>query len=263
MTPSSRLHGPVASDTSPGSQARPPRSRLTLGILLSLAAALFVGLCSLGIWQVERRAWKLDLIERVEARINAAPVAAPPPAEWSGITAADHEYRRVEAEGLFLVDQTVFVQAVTSRGGGFWALTPLQTPAGYTILVNRGFVTSEQRDDLSRETASLTQGAVTGLLRLSEPGGGFLRQNDPQENRWYSRDVAAIGKAAGLADLAPYFIDADAAPSAAPGAPVGGLTVVSFNNNHFVYALTWFGLAVMVAAAAGYLVRDERRSRSA
>ncbi|WP_281407450.1 SURF1 family cytochrome oxidase biogenesis protein, partial [Methylobacterium sp. WL116] len=43
----------------------------------NLASALAVaGLVALGIWQVERRAWKLDLIAWVEARIGAAPVPA-------------------------------------------------------------------------------------------------------------------------------------------------------------------------------------------
>ncbi|WP_204313471.1 SURF1 family cytochrome oxidase biogenesis protein, partial [Klebsiella michiganensis] len=67
---------------------------------------------------------------------------------------------------------------------------------------------------------------VTGLLRVSEPGGAFLRANDPAAGRWYSRDVAAIGAARRLSDLAPYFVDADARPGARADEPVGGLTVV-------------------------------------
>ncbi|PMW08503.1 Surfeit locus 1 family protein, partial [Pseudomonas sp. GW456-11-11-14-TSB2] len=85
---------------------------------------------------------------------------------------------------------------------------------------------------------------VTGLLRLTEPKGAFLRYNDPGTNRWYSRDVSAISTARGLGPVAPYFIDADAGPAAT--APVGGLTVERFTNNHLVYGLTWFALAVMV-----------------
>ena len=67
---------------------------------------------------------------------------------------------------------------------------------------------------------------VTGLLRITEPGGGFLRRNDPAAGRWYSRDVAAIAAARGLETVAPYFIDADATPNPG-GLPVGGLTVVT------------------------------------
>ena len=98
--------------------------------------------------------------------------------------------------------------------------------------------------------------SVTGFLRISEPGGGFLRSNDPAGGRWYSRDVAAIAEAEGLAKVAPYFIDADTTPNPG-GLPVGGLTVVSFRNSHLVYALTWFALAAM-SATASYLIYRRR-----
>ena len=102
--------------------------------------------------------------------------------------------------------------------------------------------------------------SVTGLLRISEPGGGFLRDNAPADDRWYSRDVAAIAQARGLdGPVAPYFIDAERPGPA--GYPVGGLTVIAFRNEHLVYALTWFGLALLVLVAAVVVARDERRRR--
>jgi surfeit locus 1 family protein len=90
---------------------------------------------------------------------------------------------------------------------------------------------------------------VTGLLRMSEPGGGFLRSNEPAADRWYSRDVGAIAATHGMAEAAPYFIDAERVPGET-GLPVAGLTVLSFSNNHLVYALTWAILAMMAAAGA-------------
>jgi surfeit locus 1 family protein len=103
---------------------------------------------------------------------------------------------------------------------------------------------------------------VTGLLRLTEPKGGFLRANDPAADRWYSRDVEAMAAARGLTDTAPYFIDADATPNPG-GLPVGGLTVVAFRNSHLVYALTWFALALMLAALTVRVAREELRIRRA
>nr|WP_246548675.1 SURF1 family protein [Ancylobacter oerskovii] len=210
-------------------------------------ATLFAGL---GAWQVQRLFWKLDLIERVEARIHADPAEAPATA-----SAAD-EYRRVRLAGHFLNDRETLVQAVTELGGGFWVLTPLVRDDGTTVLVNRGFVPPDRRDPASRAAGQVEAPvAVVGLLRLTEPGGGFLRHNDPAGERWYSRDVAAIAAARGLAGpVAPYFVDADATPVPG-GMPVGGLTVVRFANNHFVYALTWFALAGMCVAAAVFLRR--------
>jgi surfeit locus 1 family protein len=162
--------------------------------------------------------------------------------------------------GRYFNNQETLVQAVTDRGGGFWVLTPFQTDDAATILVNRGFVPSGKREAISR-VAGQIEGptTVTGLLRMSEPGGGFLRSNDPAAGRWFSRDVAAIAQALDLGEVAPFFVDAQAVPL--PDAPIGGLTVLRFNNSHLVYAVTWFSLALMVLAAGLLLVRDERRLR--
>ncbi|PAY10108.1 SURF1 family protein [Bradyrhizobium sp. UFLA03-84] len=216
-------------------------------------------LSALGVWQIERRAWKLALIERVEQRMHAAPVAPPPQASWPDVTAASDEYRRVTVGGTFLNADETLVQAVTNEGPGFWVLTPLRMADGTTVLVNRGFVPPDQRDPAERSDGN-PQGSVnvTGLLRMSEPKGGFLRSNDPAAGRWYSRDVAAIAATHGLSQVAPYFIDADATPNQG-GYPLGGLTIVRFPNNHLIYALTWFALAFMLT---GTLLRIVSRSRA-
>ncbi|CAK7261504.1 MULTISPECIES: SURF1 family protein [unclassified Shinella] len=227
----------------PSARAR----RLLTGFLLVLVAVFL----ALGTWQVQRLFWKLDLIARVESRVHADAVPAPARAEWPAVSREKDEYRRVTATGLFRHDKTVLVQAVTERGAGFWVLTPLLLPDETAVLVNRGFVPADRRDPAARVASELAAGpvTVTGLLRLSEPGGAFLRANDPAADRWFSRDVAAITAAKGLSGAAPYFIDADATPNPG-GLPVGGLTVVAFRNSHLVYALTWYALAAMSAAGA-------------
>jgi surfeit locus 1 family protein len=215
----------------------------------------FVILCALGVWQIERRVWKLDLIERVDQRVHAAPVPAPGPSAWAHVNAADDAYRHVEVKGQFLDSRATLVKAVTERGPGYWVIAPFRTSAGFAVLINRGFVPSEQ-DVHEALKASNGVTTITGLLRISEPGGGFLQANDPMADRWYSRDVRAIALSRGIKDVAPYFIDADAL--ADPHAlPVGGLTVISFPNNHLVYAITWFGLAFMLLGWMAYAVRQE------
>lgn len=227
--------------------------KLRAALLLLVAILGIAGLIALGIWQVERRTWKLDLIARVDERLAAAPVPAPGPAAWPGLTRDANEYERVTATGHFLHDREVAVLAVTQFGSGYWIITPLKTPA-FTLLVNRGFVPQDRRDPATRAAGQVAGDVtVTGLLRLTEPGGGFLRSNDPPADRWYSRDVAAIAEARGLGPVAPYFVDADA--SANPGdLPVGGLTVVHFRNSHLSYALTWFALAGGLAGLTLFVV---------
>lgn len=213
--------------------------------VLSLTA--FVTLIALGVWQIERRAWKLALIDRVEQRVHAPAVPIPSPASWSAVSAANDEYRHVSVTGRFLHDRETLVQAVTEEGPGYWVLTPLLRDDGTQVLVNRGFVPTERRDASTRQSGNPGgQVEITGLLRMTEPKGGFLRNNVPQHNRWYSRDVAAIAAARSLHDVAPFFVDADAGSQIA-GGPIGGLTVIRFPNNHLIYALTWFALAFMLA----------------
>jgi len=235
-----------------------PRLKPDKIVLAFLALLGVVGLSALGVRQLERRVWKLALIERVDQRVHAAPVAPPPPADWPAVTAADDEYLRIGVTGHFLNDQETLVRAATELGSGYWVLTPFRTDQGFTVLVNRGFVPPDKRDPASRfvgQAAGETR--VTGLLRMTEPKGGFLRKNDPSHDLWYSRDVAAIAAAHGLAGAAPYFIDADATTTAAW--PRGGLTVIAFPNNHLVYAITWFSMAVLLAAGVIAAFRAERK----
>ena len=251
--------------------------RIAAAILILLLSSAFI---ALGTWQLQRRHWKHDLIARVTQRVHAPAVTAPGPQRWPGITVQSDEYRHVSITGSYLHEHMVLVQAVTDLGAGFWMLTPLRSTQGWLVLVNRGFVPSRTADATPAQSAASVR-TVTGLLRLSEPGGGFLRKNVADAGRWYSRDVAAIAAAQGLSDVAPYFIDADAtAPVATSGrqqgagapaapaasdaynsvAPIGGLTVIAFSDNHMVYALTWYALALMVAVAGVWLQMAARRS---
>lgn len=259
-----------------------PRPLALRVALLACLMAAFAGFVALGIWQLQRLQWKLALIARVEQRVHAAPAPAPDRQRWPQINAEADEYRHVRVSGVFLYQLSTRVQAVTALGSGYWLLTPLRAADGTVLLVNRGFVPARLAKGVDSNFAPSANAAcarplraagcpvvVTGLLRISEPGGAFLRHNDPAANRWYSRDVQAIAASRGLAEVAPYFVDADAAQEAAQahsetgaaGYPIGGMTVVSFRNNHLVYALTWYALALMVAAAGLWVGREERRRR--
>jgi surfeit locus 1 family protein len=239
---------------------------------VALALFLIVLFAGLGTWQIYRLQWKLDLIARVDARVRAAPTAPPPAARWAGITPNTDEYRRLVVRGTYLYDLTTPVQALTDAGSGYWLLTPMCTGDGAIILVNRGFIQSDL-GARTRYTPRRAQGnpcaaasgpavTVAGLLRTTERGGPFSRANDPANERWYTRDVAAIARARGLygaapLSVAPFFVDAGANQNAAasPDHPLGGLTVIRFPNSHLMYAITWYALALMVAGAWWWLAR--------
>lgn len=224
-------------------------SRASLRLLATLLSGVVLVLAGLGVWQVQRLGWKLDLIARTEARLAAETEAAPEPELWPSLGDED-EYTQVTVSGHF-AGQDVLVKAVTELGPGFWVMTPLTTPEGWTVLINRGFVPADPEVADYRPVASEPV-TLYGLLRLSQPGGGFLRANDPEANRWYSRDTAAIALTEGLGPVAPYFIDRS---STGEDFPRGGLTVVQFRNHHLQYALTWFAMAGLLAGMIVWMLR--------
>ncbi|MFC7515820.1 SURF1 family protein [Herbaspirillum sp. GCM10030257] len=276
MTSQTERESNAATTHEAGQRPRPFSVLITLVLCAALAAAGFI---ALGTWQVKRLHWKHALIERVEQRIHATPVSAPDRRRWPAIAAETDEYRRVMVSGTLLYSSSALVQASTELGSGFWMLTPLSNSDGTLVLVNLGFLPANAAQATrqylrSRKPNDCEAGrrsdcrptVITGLLRISEPHGGFLRSNGPAGDRWYSRDVAVIAAARELNDVAPYFIDLQVAePHIAntldglPVAPVGGLTVVAFHDNHLVYALTWYALALMMIGSALWLVYDERK----
>ncbi len=228
----------------------------------------------MGVFQIKRLAWKEALIARVDRHVHAVPVVPPGPAIWPTLTREAYEYKRLTVRGRFRHDLATRVHATTALGAGYWLLTPMLSEQGFWLLINRGFVPYDSPAlAASKVTAFSEPETVIGLLRLTEPDGTLLQNNNPASGRWYSRDVQAMAKHQGLmrigvapgvpgAAVAPYFVDVVALPGQDPLAwPRPGLTVLHFNNNHLSYALTWFSLAAMTLAAMVYLLVNGRKMR--
>ena len=198
----------------------------------------------LGVWQLQRLEWQRGLIAEREAAV-AAPPAQPP---RTLVEARAMEFRPVIDDGVFLNDKEIFVGATGPRGGaGFHVLTPLREADGRVVFVNRGFIPSDRKDPSTRSAGQLTGSVhVSGLLRLPPEAkpNWFLPDNRPDLNYWFWVDIPAMAAAAHLspADVAPFYIGADATPN--PGGwPHGGVTPLNLPNDHLQYAITWFSLA--------------------
>lgn len=220
-------------------------------LILGFAFVVFVTMVGLGNWQVQRLAWKQDLIAAVDARAFAAEIPAP----TGPVTEEGDEYTRVEITGTFDYAQTRRVKAVTDLGLGNWLMTPLDT-GDRVLWINRGFI--PLNFDGSLDEPAGTQ-RVTGLLRITEPEGTLLESNDPVADRWVARDVEQLSQVAGV-EAGAYFIDADHLGAVGTW-PRGGLTIISFRNNHLSYALTWYAMAALFAAGMAYVVWDRIRAR--
>ncbi|HEX3974543.1 MAG TPA: SURF1 family protein [Stellaceae bacterium] len=219
-----------------------------LGLLLLLG---------LGTWQVQRLQWKEGLI----AERNAALAAAPVPLPQTLDAARALEFRPVRAEGEFLNDHELYLNAQSFSGDqGFLIVTPFRLGDGQIVFIDRGFVPTARKEPATRAAGQITgPTTVTGLLRLPEPPGTFTPANEPQKNSWFSIDLPAMAQAAGVGSALPFYVDADKTP--VPGGwPQGGQTITDLPNNHLQYAITWYALAVALIAI--YIRFAIRRRRS-
>jgi surfeit locus 1 family protein len=220
------------------------------------AAAAFAVLVSLGMWQLDRKAWKEGLIAAISQRLSAPPVALPAASAWPGLTAADDEFLRVAMTAEFLHDREAAVYTIGSsmRDGagspGYWIFTPARLDDGAVVMVNRGFVPEGKQNPATRPDGQMRGPVnIVGVLRWPESGGLFTPAADPGRNIWFSRDSAAIAAAKGIR-AAPFYVELES-PDPPGGLPRTGRLRAVLPNNHFGYALTWLGLAMVLAGAYG------------
>uniref|UniRef100_A0A8C5NW38 SURF1-like protein n=1 Tax=Jaculus jaculus TaxID=51337 RepID=A0A8C5NW38_JACJA len=218
-------------------------------LLLLIPTAAF----GLGTWQVQRRKWKLNLIEELESRVMAEPIPLPAdPIELKNL-----EYRPVKVRGHFDHSKELYMMPRTmvdpvreareagrissSTESGAYVITPFHcSDLGVTILVNRGFVPRKKVNPDTRQKGQVVgEVDLVGIVRLTETRKPFVPENSPQQNYWHYRDLEAMAKTAGTE---PIFIDADF-KSTVPGGPIGGQTRVTLRNEHMQYIITWYGLS--------------------
>ncbi|HWU56338.1 MAG TPA: SURF1 family protein [Rhizomicrobium sp.] len=211
---------------------------------LTIACAiLFAILCGLGAWQLERLQWKLALIATVNGHMAAAPVSLD---AILAMKPDDAQYRRVTVTGRFDHAREAYVFTTDAGAAVYHVLTPFRTDDGKVLMVDRGEIPKEKLDPAARASGNVSGDVqVTGVWRVPDAPGAFTPPPDVAHRIWYARDLAAIAAADHLTLSAPVVVEADAAPN--PGGwPRGGQTVVSFRNQHLSYAVTWFGLAIVL-----------------
>lgn len=241
-----------------GGRGATARNRSWRGLLLPALLA-FAVLIALGIWQIERRAWKEALIASLTERVAAPTQALPAAKDWAKLDRTSDEYRRVKftasfdntREALVFAAATAFRPDVTSPG--YWVFTPARLTDGSVVVVNRGFVPDARRDPKSRPQGEFAEPIeLTGALRWPGDHHWFTPADDPARNLWFTCDPAGIAAAKGLNPklVAPFYIEQEA-PAPPGGLPQPGKLVVALPDNHLQYALTWFGLAAVLAAVFG------------
>jgi surfeit locus 1 family protein len=239
--------------------------RSWLGLLVPAALA-FAVLVALGTWQLERKTWKEGLIAALTERLAAPSRALPAPAAWPHLDRAGEEYRRVTFSATFDHGKEALVYAAASAfrpdvsGPGYWVFTPARLPDGAFLIVNRGFVPEIRRDPAARAAGQITGPVeIVGALRWPEQRSLFSPADDPQKNLWFVRDPLPIAAAKGIEPVAPFYVEQES-PVPPGGLPQPGKIAATLRNAHLQYAITWYGLALVLLAMFGVWARGSLRS---
>lgn len=226
-----------------------------IGLAISVVAA-FILLCGLGTWQVQRLHWKLGLIAARQAAVDAPPLTLDKPSDAAGLP----EYRHVRVRGTFVHKDEIPVGPVGHDGVAGWrVVTPLALAGDGYVLVDRGFVPDDLKSPAKRPAGQVAGPVVVdGLLRRPSPKGFFAPDNDPAGHNWFRIDPAAMAKALGLKQVAPFWVAAGKVPANPGGWPRGGADVIMPRNEHLQYAITWYSLAVALVVIYVLFLRKQR-----
>src|SRR5277367_2353471 len=157
-----------------------PLPRFTVFCIPLLAA-----LIALGVWQLQRLHWKLDLIAEMNGHLDAAPMSLD---ELLKLPQQDQQYRRVALDGRFENDRESYVFTATDEGlSAYHVVTPFVLDDGRLLFVDRGIVPPALREPQTR-AASLLEGEqhVVGVWRTPDAPGFFTPAPDLKDRVWYS-----------------------------------------------------------------------------
>ncbi len=204
------------------------RRLLVPGVSTFVMLAILIGL---GVWQLERRAWKLGLLAEF-ARSEADPAIL--------LSGTPRAFRKIRVEGRLRDDlaTTYGADVRDTRQGsvlGEQLLVPLERADGPPVLVDRGWVPGAQRP---ASPPGLV--AIDGYARPADHPGWFSPADDLPKRQFYTLDPARIGAALGLPAMAPFTLVA----LGPPGLPDPARGLPRPPNDHLSYAITWFGLAI-------------------
>lgn len=245
--------------------AAAPASRRATAFATAMALAGIVVTVLLGTWQVNRLAWKNDLLARIEQRLAAEPVGLDD-ALRRAAGGEDVEYLRVAISGRYVAGADLLLYSIGQGGAaGYEVLTPMVTGPGRALIVNRGFVPQDRLEaiatpDDERNIVALIRGPGSQTL--------FTPDNEIDGNRWFWRDIPGMTqrlKATALAgdavDIPPYVFAAE--PDGISGWPRAGATRLDIPNNHLQYAFTWFAFAAIQGVVFLVWLGRQRRLRLA
>ncbi|WP_323763621.1 SURF1 family protein [Marinovum sp.] len=224
-------------------------TRILFALIIGLAGTAL--LVWLGTWQVQRLAWKEDILAAIDARITAEPIALPEVPDIASDT-----YAPVALSGQIGSDALYVLVSQKHIGAGYRVIAPFLTNTGRRILIDRGFIPVSARDAARRTGAA----EITGNIHWPDDRTSSTPENDQQANIWYARDVAAMARAL---KTEPLLVILRSETPPAPGLTPLPVDSSAIPNDHLKYAITWFSLAAIWLGMTGYYIFRARQTKDA
>lgn len=222
--------------------------RILFPIILGLAGCgVLIGL---GLWQLDRLAWKEGILAEIDARLTAAPV---PLSVF--MNEASDEYSRVTVQGTPTGEELHVLTSGTAAGTGYRVISKVETDKG-AILVDQGLLPLESK---TAEPLTVPMNIV-GTLLWPDDQNSSTPQPDFAANIWFARNVETMAETLGTQ---PLLVVASRTTPSDPRLTPLPVTAVGIKNDHFMYAMTWFSLAFVWAAMSLYLIFRTLRQKDA
>ena len=207
-------------------------------------------LLSLGIWQLQRLAWKHEVLRAIESKILAPAVKIP-----QTVLPDAHSLLPVRAEGRYKGDTVRVLVSQKIYGAGYRLITAFELVDGRTIMLDRGFTSVR----LEMPSTPEGRGQVIGNLQWPQEIDSFTPENDLATNIWFARDVARLAEHLKAEPVLLVLRDSSFETEAAT--PLPKMTA-NIPNDHMNYAITWFSLALIWLGMSGYFLYRSRDPQS-
>ena len=201
--------------------------------LFNIFVFLFITLfCSLGTWQLYRLQWKQDLISQISEGLKSSPI------QYS--QNIKKHYQRVTLEGKYDFENQIYLYSLNEKGQpGFDVLTPFETINKDNILINRGWVKKELKNDPEINYSTKN---ITGMLRKANRKNIFTPDNDIKKNIWFSVNLEDVRKITDkkFNKFIVYLEDKNI------NTPKPKKITIDVPNNHLKYAITWYLISISI-----------------
>ena len=204
--------------------------------LFQLFVILFVTIfCALGTWQLYRLQWKLELISEITFGLDSKPI------EYSN--SINKNYQRVSAKGKFNFDKQIYLYSLNDSGKpGYDVVTPFRTNKNENVLINRGWIIKELKDNPSINLKIDSEIKITGILREIYKPNIFKPNNDIKNNIWFSINLEDLKEATGEQfNEFVIFLEDNQVKS-----PIPKKISIDVPNNHLKYAITWYAISISI-----------------